>query len=209
MVCIINKKANCFIKILLINVIVIFLNSKIILFFKNLFYFIEYQQEFINFELFLNLAKKNKTKKIFKKINAPKISIISPLYNNDRYLMRFLNNIQHQNFINLEIILIDDCSKDNSIKIIEEYKKCDKRIILIKNKINRGTFISRNLGVLFSNGKYLIIPDPDDILSRNILNNCYKYAEKYNYEIIRFNRYKGNKEKIFIFHLFKFLIFVR
>ena len=111
--------------------------------------------------------------------------------------MRFLRSIQYQNFINLEIVLIDDCSKDNSIKIIEEYKKYDKRIILIKNKINRGTFISRNLGALYSNGKYIIFPDPDDILSRNILNNCYKYAEKYNYEIIRFNRYIGDKQKVF------------
>jgi glycosyltransferase involved in cell wall biosynthesis len=191
----IKKNTKLFINIFLINLI--FVNFKIILFFNNLFSFIEYKKEFTNIEIFLNLTKKKKDKKIFKKINAPKISIISPLFNNDRYILRFLNNIQFQNFINLEIILIDDCSKDNSIKIIEEYKKYDKRIILIKNKKNRGTFISRNLGVLYSNGKYIIIPDPDDILSKNILNICYKYAEKYNFEIIRFNRYRGNNEIVF------------
>jgi glycosyltransferase involved in cell wall biosynthesis len=89
-------------------------------------------------------------------------------------------------------MVIDDSSKDNSKKAIKSYLKEDKRIFLIKNKKNKGTFISRNLGVLFSKGQYIIIPDPDDIISRNILKICYKYAEKYNYEIIRFNTYKGN-----------------
>ena len=80
---------------------------------------------------------------------------------------------------------------------MEEYQKEDERIILLKNRRNKGTFLSRNLGALFSKGKYIIIPDPDDIISRNILNICYKYTEKFNYEIIRFNRYIGNNRVIF------------
>ena len=71
----------------------------------------------------------------------------------------------------------------------------DKRIILIKNKKNKGTLISRNIGVLYSKGKYLIFPDPDDIIDKNILKNCYIYAEKYNYEMIRFNMYTGKHKK--------------
>ena len=46
--------------------------------------------------------------------------------------------------------------------------------------------MARNLGVLFAKGKYVNIPDPDDIISKNILSNCYKYAEKYKYDIIKF-----------------------
>ena len=72
----------------------------------------------------------------------------------------------------------------------------DKRIILIKNKKNRGTFVARNLGVLASKAKYVIIPDPDDILSRNIIRICLKYGEKYNYDIIKFNSYIGNGKLI-------------
>ena len=59
----------------------------------------------------------------------------------------------------------------------------------MKNKKNRGTFISRNIGALSSKGKYLIFPDPDDILEKNILRHCYKFAEKFNYEIIKFKLY--------------------
>ena len=96
----------------------------------------------------------------------------------------------------LSYIVIDDCSIDNSVNIINEYKKKDERIFLIKNKKNRGTFIVRNLGVLYSKGKYVILPDPDDILSKNILKIGYYYAEKYNYEIIRFSSYIGNNKYI-------------
>ena len=79
-----------------------------------------------------------------------------------------------------------------NIKLIEEYKKKDKRIILIKNKVNKDTFISRNIGTLYSNSKYIILPDPDDLLNKDIIYFCYKYAEKYNYEMIRFNIHKIN-----------------
>ena len=118
--------------------------------------------------------------------------MVSPLFNSQRYILRFINNLLYQTFNNIEVILIDDCSKEEIKKKIEEYLKEDERISLIKNRKNKGTFASRNLGILFSKGKYIIIPDPDDIISRNILKICYKYAEKYNYELIRFNTYKGN-----------------
>ena len=63
--------------------------------------------------------------------------------------------------------------------------------ILIKNKKNKGTFISRNIGVQYSKAEYIIIIDPDDFISKNILNICYKFSKKYNFEIIRFNIYNG------------------
>ena len=170
---------------------------KIILFFKVFHSYIYCQKEYKNIENNLKFSYNKKPKKIKKKINYPKISVISPLFNSERYISRFLRNIQFQNFNKIEILLIDDNSGDNSIKIIEEYQKEDERIILLKNRRNKGTFLSRNLGALFSKGKYIIIPDPDDIISSNILNICYKYAEKFNYEIIRFNRYIGNNRVIF------------
>jgi glycosyltransferase involved in cell wall biosynthesis len=102
--------------------------------------------------------------------------------------------VQSQSFKDIEIILVDDNSFDNSIKLIEKMKKEDKRIVLIKNKKNRGTFMARNLGVLKSKAKYIIIPDPDDIISKDIIRICYKYGEKYHYDIIRFNMYLGNRK---------------
>ena len=178
--------------------IFILYNFQIIL---NAIYFLSYLQLFIEFknnEYFLNSCKeKLTTLKKYEKISNPKISIISAVYNSERYILRFLKSIQNQNFRDIEILLINDCSKDNSINIIEKYIKIDKRIILIKNKKNKGTFISRNIGVLYSKGKYLVFPDPDDIISKNIFNACFKFSEKNNYDIIKFNEYIGNKKIIF------------
>ena len=86
---------------------------------------------------------------------------------------------------------------DNSVNIIETYSKYDKRMQLIKLKKNKGTFAARNIGILLSKGKYIILPDPDDIISKNILNKCYKYCERNKYEIIRFIIYDGKNTDYF------------
>ena len=134
------------------------------------------------------LLKKEK----FKKNVNPKISVISPVYNKEKTISRFLRSIQNQNFENLEIILVDDCSKDNSKIIIEKYQREDERIILLKNKKNKGTFVSRKEGALVSKGEYLIFVDPDDILINNILKFSYQTSKKNSYDIIRYNLYMGN-----------------
>ena len=135
----------------------------------NLFY-IRAQQEVNNIKSYFNFCKeKTNIIKNFEKPKNIKISIISPVYNRQKYLRRFLKSLQFQYLKDIEIILVDDKSTDNGIGIIEEYKKKDKRIKLIKNKKNRGIFITRNIGLFSSKGKYIIIPDPDDILSQDIL----------------------------------------
>ena len=100
-----------------------------------------------------------------------------------------MRSIQFQNFNDIEIILIDDSSKDNSIELIKNYQKEDKRIKLIRNKKNKGTFASRNIGILNSKGDYIILPDSDDILLENSLYYFYHFAKKYGYEFLRFNVY--------------------
>ena len=179
--------------------LIIFLLFYIIIIF--IFIFFEIINPYINLEKELNkiIEINNNTIQIqrFKKVNNPKISIISPIYNREKYLFRFLKNIQYQTFKDIEIIFVDDKSIDNSCKMIEEFKKTDKRIILIINKKNKGTFISRNLGVLYSKGKYVFLPDPDDMINKSILKLCYKYSEKYNFELIRFNIYKRNGKSSF------------
>jgi len=128
-----------------------------------------------------------------KKYKLPKISIISPVYNRGKYLFRFIKSLQYQNFNEIEIILIDDCSIDNTKALIKNYKEVDKRIILIKNNKNKGTFASRNIGILKSKGEYLMFPDPDDILEQGCLKYFYNLAKKNDYEMIRFNIYIGNR----------------
>ena len=131
-----------------------------------------------------------------KKYVNPKISIISSVYNSEKFILRFLINIQHQTFDDIEIIFVDDFSKDNTVKIIEECQKKDKRIILIKQNKNKGTLISRNIGALKSKGEFLIFPDVDDMLSNKILKKCYNIAKRYNYELIRFVFLRNNQNYI-------------
>jgi glycosyltransferase involved in cell wall biosynthesis len=109
-----------------------------------------------------------------------------------------VRSIQNQNLNDIELILIDDFSEDKSTKIIENFQKEDKRIILIRNKKNKGTLISRNIGALHAIGEFLIFPDIDDIISIDILKKCYEFCKKYNYDLIRFNMYS---DKNFIFSL--------
>lgn len=163
--------------------------------------YIELKIEFLKYQKFLKICENIKKISNIMKVNNPKISIISPVYNRDKYILRFLISIQYQNFKDIEIIFIDDFSTDNSVKLIKKYKNIDKRINLLKNIINKGTFKSRNLGLLYSKGQYVIFPDPDDILSKNILNLCYRYAKKYKYKLIRFNIYSGNKKNLFFYRI--------
>ena len=136
-----------------------------------------------------------------KKYKLPKISIISPVYNRGKYLFRFIKSLQNQNFNEIEIILIDDCSMDNTKTLIKNYKEVDKRIILIQNNKNKGTFASRNIGILKSKGEYLMLPDPDDILEQGCLKYFYNLAKKNDYELIRFNIYIGNKHIYYNNHI--------
>jgi len=143
-----------------------------------------------------NIVKKLKNNKKFKKILRPKISIICSIYNGEQYILRFLRSIQNQFFDNIEIVFIDDCSTDSSSKVIMGLQRNDDRIILIKLKKNKGTFIARNIGVLKSKGEFIIIPDIDDILSQNILKMCYDIAKKKNYDLIRFNMHLDSQDNI-------------
>ena len=137
--------------------------------------------------------------KLIKISNSPKISIITPLYNTGRFVSRLLRSIQLQKLKDIEIILIDDCSIDNTSQLIKNLQEKDKRIKLIQNKKNKGTFSSRNIGILKSKGTYAILPDSDDIILESTLSYLYNCAIKHNYEFIRFNVYLSYGKTFFGF----------
>ena len=189
----INNYINIKYKFLFYKIFFILLIISIIYFFQNFF-----QNELYEAEKYLKLFTKKPMLDIninnYIRMKNPKISIISAIYNKENFISRFLASIQYQSFKEIEIILIDDCSIDNTVNIIEKLQKKDKRIILIKHFKNNGT--------LKSNGEYLLISDPDDILLNDILNKSYKMVKKFNYDILRFDACIG-KYTIYMKDIFK------
>ena len=133
-----------------------------------------------------NIKLSFENKADFLKRENPLISIVLTLYNQQEFIYRVYASIQKQEFKDIEIIFVDDASTDNSSIIVKELMEKDKRIVYLKNDINRRAFYSRNKGVLNATGKYVIVIDPDDILINNILIKAYEAAEKYNLDIVHF-----------------------
>ena len=132
------------------------------------------------------------------KINEePKISVIIPIYNKESFILKILRSIQNQSFKDIEIIFCDDGSNDNSTQLINYYQKEDKRIILMKHDINKGTLINRNDGAKIAKGEYLLFIDGDDLLVNNILEKAYLKAKKNDIDIIQYQTYSGDFDKTF------------
>ncbi len=91
------------------------------------------------------------------------VSIITPNYNASQFIAETIHSVQHQTYNNWELIIVDDCSTDNSVTIIKEFQKKDARIILIELKEIVGPAIVRNKGINIAKGKYLTFIDSDDI----------------------------------------------
>ena len=116
----------------------------------------------------------------------PKISAIIPLYNAKNFLSYSLRSIQNQNMKDIEIILVNDASTDNTLELIKEFMKEDERIRLINNEKNRQILYSKSLAALNSNGKYIIQLDQDDIFIRDdIFDILYYHAENENLDIVQ------------------------
>ena len=129
----------------------------------------------------------------------PYISVIIPIYNSELELFSLHKSIQDQSLKNIEIIYIDNNSTDNSTFIIEKFQKRDNRIILLKNKGNKGPFYSRNKGAIFAKGEYIQFIDSDDTLYGNLLEKVYLTAKLKNIDIIQYRLYDNFyilKEKI-------------
>ena len=129
----------------------------------------------------------------------PIVSVVMPIYNKESFLNKCLDSIINQSLKNIEIICIDDKSKDNSVKILEEYQKRDDRIVIKYNEVNLGAANTRNRGIKISRGKYVIMLDADDYFEHDMLEIMVKSAEKYNSDVVSCNNtfMSNGKEKIF------------
>ena len=97
-----------------------------------------------------------------------KISIIVPVYNTGKYLPRCLESIMKQTYQNIEIVLVDDGSTDDSFSICEEYAARDSRIVVVRQE-NMGNNAARKTGVNVSTGNYITFVDSDDWIGRDLV----------------------------------------
>jgi len=109
------------------------------------------------------------------KNQKPLISILLPVHNSGKYLSDCLNSLLSQSYKNIEIIAIDDKSSDNSVKILNQFKKTDKRLKIYKNVKRYGIAVTLNRLLNKAKGSYIAFMDTNDVSSPNRLNKQYKF----------------------------------
>ena len=122
-----------------------------------------------------------------------KISIIIPVYNVEGYLAECLNSVVNQTYRNIEIIIVNDGSTDNSFSIIQQYQLQDERIKII-NQENQGLSAARNAGIKKVSGEYIWFVDSDDYIA---IDACEKIVEKLkqnNYDLLVVGRFRFGKD---------------
>ena len=105
------------------------------------------------------------------------VSIVVPVYNSEKFLKETIKTVTEQTYKNWELILVNDCSTDNSKSTIEKYAKEDNRIKVINLKENSGAAIARNTGIEQAKGKYLAFLDADDLWNKEKLKKQIKFLE--------------------------------
>lgn len=116
-----------------------------------------------------------------------KVSIIVPVYNSEKYLRTTIKSILNQTLKEIEIILIDDGSTDDSGKICDENAKIDNRII-VKHIKNQGLCNARNVGMRLATSSYIMFMDNDDEIKDTTCEDNYKLMKKYDLDMIKFGR---------------------
>ena len=129
------------------------------------------------------------------KKTIPAVSIIIPMYNTEKYIGECLDSIFAQTFQDFEVIVVDDCSTDNSCAIVENYIQthkggADGKLKLIRRKINSGNpGIPTNVGFTMSRGEYIFFLDSDDLITKTALEELHPIAKKFDADVVHCERY--------------------
>jgi exopolysaccharide biosynthesis predicted pyruvyltransferase EpsI/glycosyltransferase involved in cell wall biosynthesis len=116
-------------------------------------------------------------------INSPLVSVIIPIYNVEQYLEQCLVSVIHQTYKNIEIILVNDGSLDNSLEICKQWEEKDSRIRII-DKVNGGLSDARNVGLSVSKGELILFVDSDDWISINMVENMINEMQKSDTDLV-------------------------
>lgn len=123
-----------------------------------------------------------------------KVSVIVPVYNSEKYLDQCIKSIINQTYKNIELLLIDDDSKDKSLLVCNKWANIDSRIIVI-HKDNEGASFARKTGLKNSSGDYIMFVDSDDWISPDTIQMCINKLDDYNYDCILFSYFKEYSDK--------------
>lgn len=119
----------------------------------------------------------------------PAISIIMPVFNSEKYLSDAIKSVLTQSYQDLELILINDGSKDDSLKICHNYAAIDSRVIVI-SQTNCGISKTRNKGIDLAQGKYIAFIDNDDLYAEDLLLDNFNLAEQYDADVVKFGQFR-------------------
>ena len=130
----------------------------------------------------------------------PKVSVIVPFYNVEGYIEKCLDTLVNQTLEDIEIILVNDGSKDNSILIAKKFLENYPKKIVYLEKENGGLSDARNFGIPYAKGEYIAFLDSDDYVEKNMYEEMYNLAKKENSDMVQCNFYweyiDKNKKKI-------------
>ena len=131
--------------------------------------------------------------------NKEVVSIVIPIYNVEAYLKQCLETIVNQTYPNLEIILVNDGSPDNSEEICKEFFKRDSRIRYVR-QVNGGLSAARNTGIDLATGDYITFVDPDDWVTEDYVETLYTQLKKYEADvsIANYNLFNESTSKFLI-----------
>src|SRR5690606_19801909 len=131
-------------------------------------------------------------------IENPLVSVIVPMYNVEAYIEETINSVLNQTLTNIEVILLDDGSTDNTVSIVEDLiKDCQNVTLVLKE--NTGPGLSRNLGIDMAKGKYISFVDSDDLIPADSLESMYNAAVENNVELVTgMSQSFNSKKKWFI-----------
>lgn len=132
---------------------------------------------------------------------VPKISCVIPMYNAEKFIGACLTSILGQTFQDFEIIIVNDCSTDTGVEVVESFiPKFGGRLKIIANEKNSGPGVASQKGVDVSRGKYVYVPDNDDLITVNAFEKLYDFAEKFQADAVFTDRgflFEKNSDKLF------------
>jgi len=123
------------------------------------------------------------------------VSIVTPSFNSEKFIAETIASVQNQTHKNWEMIIVDDCSKDKTVEIVEEIIKSDSRIKLIKLEKNSGPAIARNSGIQAVSGKFMTFLDADDIWFPDFIENSIKTIQQQGIHFV-FSSYRRSDEAL-------------